>query len=91
MEACPRVQGVPCLSPSSGLISVLGGGSATTSGYGGWWVVGSRVQEGPRSPLSPSSGLIGLLGGVGGYRGVDGGRYGGGRLQETPVCLLAQV
>ena len=55
---------------------------------GGWWVVGPKVS---RSPLSPSSGLIGLLGGVGGYRGVDGGRYGGGRLQETPVCLLAQV
>ena len=76
------------MSPCSGLIGLLGGGSATTSGYGGWWVVGSRAQEGPRSPLSPSLGLISVLRG-GGCRGVDGGRYGGGRLQETPVCLIA--
>ena len=88
VEACPRVQGVPCLSPCSGLISVLGGGSDTTSGCGGWWVVGPK---GPRSPISPCSGLIGLLGGGSGFRGVDGGRFGGGQLQETPGCLHAQV
>ena len=52
---------------------------------GGWWVVGPK---GPRSPLSPSLGLISALRG-GGCRGGDDGRYGGGRLQEAPVCLIA--